>query len=461
MIYFLCATTLFLVFVTPIVLQRLRAWHSGARVDVFAPELFLSGWAVLQLPYLYLLGLGQHHASFALTFTPWVRDREMTAMWFTLLTAAAYLLTIAGIHSPFARWIAGRLPGLDERRFTRARVRRAWMIGGAIGFAALLYFLNAIGGLRYLWANMYLRTTLGQGLGYVAAVYSTMLTASAGMLVYSLRGGAGRRRTMLVSVAVLVITMMMGSTGGRSPTLVVLTLALLMHHYCVRRRRRVVTPITALMILLMLAYVLVAPLFRRPEAFDRYRAAPQAVVTDAFESFATIAPDLSGFDRVAIMINYFTPERIWWGRSYIDLLYAPIPRTRFPAKPPVDDGVYFKEIVNGHPVVPSRSAREMDETSWPMGSYVTYMNFWIPGYLVAMFVAGAAIGGVYRYMHRVNFTPLSIFMYQFVVMNGIQFSVYGIMLILMSTAIWGLYFWCFFAQKRLAPRGTSVLPVAP
>lgn len=452
MIFFGAATFLLVVYSLPLFLRRVRQERRGEAVDVFSPELFLCGFSLLQVPYLYLLGADRNlHASFELRVTPWIGDLEVTVVCYALLVAAAFLATLAGVRSRWAGWLAARLPRLHAARFTPRRVRTAWIVGGSVGVLVYLYFVNSIGGLLFLWAHLYLRTTLTQGMGYVFSVYTILLTATAGMVVYALRDRPGRWRAALAVVVVLAMAVLMGSLGGRSPAVAVIVLVVLTHHYCVRRRRRLLTPLTAFLGVVVVAFMAIAPLFRRAGSLERYSASPTLVAADALEGLAAMAPDVSGFDRVAVMINYFTPENIWWGRSYIDLLAAPIPRSMYPRKPPVDDGVYFQEILYGRRVKPSLPAREMRPTSFPMGTYVTYMNFWIPGFLLASFLVGVGMGAFYRYMALTDHAPHAVFFYQFAMMGGIQFSVYGIMLMTMTFAIGAGYFWFFFARKWAGP----------
>src|SRR5215213_916127 len=255
MIYFGAAAFLALVYSIPLFLRRVRYERRGEGVDVFSPELFLCGFGLLQVPYLVLLGADRGHASFELRVTPWIPDLEATVVWYVVLVASAFLFTLAGVHSRWAGWLAARLPRLTAERFTPRRVRAAWVVGGAAGVAIYLYFVQSIGGLAYLWAHLYLRTTLMQGMGYVFSVYTVLLTATAGMVVYSLRDRPGKWRTLLVAAVVLGVAVLMGSLGGRSPALTVVVLALLTHHYCIRRRRRLLTPVTALLGFLVVAFM--------------------------------------------------------------------------------------------------------------------------------------------------------------------------------------------------------------
>ncbi|MGQ7148454.1 hypothetical protein ACUOA8_59935, partial [Escherichia sp. SS-MK2] len=73
----------------------------------------------------------------------------------------------------------------------------------------------------------------------------------------------------------------------------------------------------------------------------------------------------------------------------LDLFKAPLPRSIYPEKPPVDDGMYIRTIAEGYNVTPSRPVQELYASSWPpetLGSM--YANFWIPGVVFGMYILG-------------------------------------------------------------------------
>jgi hypothetical protein len=182
------------------------------------------------------------------------------------------------------------------------------------------------------------------------------------------------------------------------------------------------------------------PLFRTAGAFERYSARPSLLVRDTRDEVGRISSQLSGLDRGVVIVSYFTPERLWWGRSYLDLPAAPIPRALLPDKPPVDDGVYVTALALGNEVRPSLPARQLPATSWPPGNWILYMNFGVPGYLLGMFLTGVVIGVAYRYMRRCDFSPFSIYLYGYSVMGGVAFSNYNLVQLMVTVAMAVLVF---------------------
>jgi hypothetical protein len=460
MVLFLAATLLALVFLLPLWLTRLNRDLRHRRGDVFSPVVFLGLLSLLNVPYLYVLAFDRSALAPDLANSPWVHDLETAAVHFTIVSVVTFACAMAGIYSPFAPAIARALPKIGAERFTPARTRFAVVAAGGTGVLLYLYYLHQIGGLRYLWANMYLRTFLAEGMGYLGTVYTLLLMFAALLLVYRLRFRRTPLRTAATVLGVLAVAVVIASTGGRSQTLHVLLGSILVHHYAVRRRRSLVTGGTMALGAAAFAFLLVVPLFRTSSAHERYSAQPELVVEDAMRSVKSIAPQLSGFDRTAVALSYFTPDRLWLGRSYLDLLTAPVPRSIYPNKPPVDDGVYLKAIAEGRPVRPPLPARELPPTSWPMGNMVPYMNFGVAGLLAGFFFVGIVVGAAYHYMREADYSVYSIYLYKFVLLGGFALSVYGIMMFLMNVTIVTLFFWTFFGRKRW-PRPLHAVAGAP
>lgn len=459
MALFLAALTLLLIYLLPLFCLALRRDATGVRRDVFEPALFFCGLGLLNVPYLFLIAANPDNRSFELRMSRWVNDLEWTAVAYVVISAVMLALLMLGAYSRWARSLGDRLPVMDPARFTAGRVSAAAVATGALGMGMYLYFIQQIGGLSFLWQNIYLRALLGAGMGYLSMAYSLMLTLCAGLVIYRMRFRRGPVRWLLAGLVVAFLCAVMLSMGGRAPLLTVLVLVVLTAHYGVRRRRRLLTPGIITLGVLMLLVGIVMPMFRKKDALARYSGNPAIMVDDVMRNVSYVAPQFSQFDRTAVMLNYFTPERLWLGRGYVDLLYAPIPRSMFKRKPPVDDGVYFKEIADGRPTTPSRPAHEMRPTSWPMGTLTTYMNFGPAGLMAAMLFSGLLVGATYHWMRRSGYNPFAIFIYSVVAMGGPQLSVYGIVYFTINVVLAFAVFWLFFGRKPFvlpAPAAAAV-----
>lgn len=118
------------------------------------------------------------------------------------------------------------------------------------------------------------------------------------------------------------------------------------------------------------------------------------------------------------MVSYFEPGRFWYGRSYLDLLLAPLPRRLVGEKPPVDDGMYIYSIALGREITPSLPASHLNVTSWPPGNWIGYANFGIIGLLFFSYLSGLVLRFTYEHARRNEWEPLSFFTYALMSWGG-------------------------------------------
>jgi hypothetical protein len=434
--------------------------------DIFGPVGVLTALHLLSVPYLVLLAADRGYLTQETRVSPWVQDLEGALARYVLVASLGFIALVAGALSPLGRALARPLPVLRIERFTPGRTWLAIAVTGGLGLAAYLYFLTRIGGLANLWKAMYTRTLVTAGTGYLSTAYILLLTFAALLLTYSLRSRMTWARRALVAGGILGVATILASTGGRSGAVTLIVFALMVTHYSIRRFRRIVTPWTVALGVVLFLFILVMPLFRTSSAYDRYAGNPGLVARDAFDGVARLAPQLSPADRGMVIVGYFSdPARLWWGASYLDLLSAPIPRTLMPEKPPVDEGVYLTAIMAGNEVRPSLPARQLPVTSQPMGHWIMYMNFGLPGYLLGMLLAGCVVGAAYRYMHRTGYSPFGVYLYAFVLFGGFSWSNYSLVMFSLTVVFSSAVFWLLFARGSVVrllarPRGGAPGPAA-
>ena len=430
----------------------------GGPTDVFSPLRVLTFLGLSTVPYLVILCFDVGRLSREVWLSPWVPDVPAGIARYVMLSSVAYLVMVLGLFAPAGDWIARRLPVLHERRFTPARCRRAFFLCAGAGLVAYGWFLHQIGGLRRLWVHMALRTDLLAGQGYLFNLYTLLLTFAPLVLVYSLRFERSRRRVAAAVLTVVAAAAILASTGGRMGAITLALYAFMTAHYGVRRLRRLVTRWTVLIVAVLMVFFTALPLFRTEGAFEVYSENPDLLARQVGRSFGHVAWQFSSLDRGLVITGYFTPDRLWWGRSYGDLLAAPVPRRGFRDKPPVDEGVYVTALAYGNHVRPPTPARLLPATSWPPGNWALYMNFGVPGLLCGMYLAGIGIAAAYRYMWASGFTPLSIYLYGYTVLGGMGFSNYlivqGIVTVTMAALVFVPLFgrWPWPAPARAPAR---------
>ncbi|HEU0298444.1 MAG TPA: O-antigen polymerase [Longimicrobium sp.] len=454
-----------IVHLLPLAAVRLLRRDRGR--DLFAPLGVATAIHLLTMPYLLLLAADRSYLSYNTAISPWVEDLEGTMARYVLVVSLGFLAFAGGLLSPLGPALARPIPALRIERFTPGRTWTAILVTGGLGVGAYMFFLTRIGGLANLWKVLYNRTLITAGTGYISTVYTLLLTFAALLLTYSLRFRTTRLRRGLAVLGIILVAAVLASTGGRSGAITLIIFAMMVVHYGIRPFRRVLTPWTVALGAVLFVFIAVMPLFRSYTAFARYSAHPGLVVQDALKNVARVAPQLSTADRGLVVVGYFSsPDRLWWGASYLDLLTAPLPRTLVPDKPPVDEGVYLSAIMAGNQVRPSMPARQLPVTAQPTGNWIMYMNFWLPGYVLGMLLVGAVAGAAYRYVRRCHGSPFAVYLYGVVAMGGFSWSNYNLVTLGMTVVISTIVFWLLFADKGFgrwlrrepAPAGVPLEP---
>lgn len=453
MTIFLAALALTVVFVAPILLDL----HRGG-TDLLSPVRVIPALHVLTIAvFLFFAAFDDQTFAAMVVFHPSTRDLPAAVAWYAVLQALAFAALMAGVWSGVGAGWGRRLPVLASR-FTPGRAFWAVVFSSGVGLAAFWSLLDRIGGWRFLLENTYRRAQLLAGMGYL---YNLLFILSFGalVLVYSQR----ERRTPLrwaATLALLIGTLVIYSSfGGRRSSLDLMIAVLFTWHYGVRPIRRPKLVALGLSAILV-PYFVAVPILRTPDGFRRYASNLPALGSAVYENLDLAVRQVSYVNQYVLIANHFTLDRVWLGKSYLDLLTAPIPSSRLPNKPPVDDGVYVQSIAAGQEVTPPVPARGLFQSSWPPETFgIMYMNFWIPGLVVGMFLLGVIYRAAYEYMRESGYSLFSIVMYGNILLN-FHFSNLRLMESAVRIVLALVFFGLFFGLRRAAraPAGEAALP---
>jgi oligosaccharide repeat unit polymerase len=276
-----------------------------------------------------------------------------------------------------------------------------------------------------------------------------MLLLAVMMMIYSMSWKRSLLKLSLIFVLVLATATILSTLGGRKGTMVLLLMIIPTWHYGVRRIRRI-TWQAVLFAALITPYFVAVPILRSSGAVEHYQNSPDELWPDIIANLRTVVSDLSYVDTYLFITNYFTLENIWMGQSYLDLLLAPIPSTIYPDKPPIDDGMYVNALARGLDVTPGTAYRELQSSSWsswpPETMGAMYMNYWLPGVVVGMYLLGALYQTAYRYLRLCNYSLFSIYVYTHLLLN-FHWSNLRIVQAIVNIAIAGIFFSAFFGLR--------------
>lgn len=338
-------------------------------------------------------------------------------MKYVFVQALAYLCVFSGYLT--ARGLAfGRirpLANLSSPVSERATLRAAF-IAAFLGVVFWLLKLENAGGFTFLLLNLTQRTQLTAGFGYVSIVADVLLALGVLLIVYSFQYGSRTSKKVYFVVFFVVSAFCYSTFGGRKHLLQLILMVLLTWHFFVRRINSVRVSHLALAGVVVFYFIGVL-LLRQLDAMEYYINRPQELFSDVFENINLLFVNLSYADTYIFIIHHFDQDGYWWGRSFLDLLYAPIPSTVMDGKPPVDDGVYIRSLADGMRVQPPTPFADMYPSSFPPETIGNgYANAGLVGVVFGMSLLGMICRFAYAYMQNKR-TFLSLYIFLMVLLN--------------------------------------------
>ncbi|MBN8519167.1 MAG: hypothetical protein J5X22_17240 [Candidatus Accumulibacter sp.] len=389
-------------------------WAIERGQGIFAP---LRTYSILSfvttVPYLLLLSFDP-----SVMYPPvaqHIRYNEFNDLFlkYTFVQGVAYLCVFAGYLTAGRLsfgWVSSagmpRVSALSE-----GTVLRAAVIALLLGMALWIVQVQLVGGLEFLLLNLGDRTSLTAGLGYLSTAANAMLAFSVLLMAYSFQYGNGIGKKICLALFFVIAAISYTVFGGRKHLLHLLLMLLLTWHYSIRKIYSVRPSHIALGFFVAFYFVSVL-LLRQGDALEYYMNRPGELLADVLDNVNIFVIQLSYVDTYMFIIKHFDQNDYWWGRSYIDLLYAPIPSTLFPDKPPVDDGVYIRSLMEGWNVIPPTPFWKMYPSSTPPETIgIGYASAGLLGVVIGMFILGMIIRSSYSFMmSRRTFFSLYVFL---------------------------------------------------
>jgi O-antigen polysaccharide polymerase Wzy len=269
-----------------------------------------------------------------------------------------------------------------------------------LGVAVALLFVESAGGVTTRLAEvLQTRHENLQGQYYFALVALVLVPALWLWLAY--RPTAVRNALFVIPalVAIPVVFVVTGSRGGLIYTMLI-TLIIL----AIQRRH---VSATAIAVFAIVGVFLVSALGDVRQSFQEtnevsFGAARQNSFLDVIETGITgeIRKRATESDG-ALPIYAYVPDQtdFLYGRSYLAVATIPVPRSLWPQKPGLIDGVVSKAFFGGTGGVPAGGVAE------------AYWNFWLPGVVVVFALFGAFQAALVRWFTAQRGAPAATVIY--------------------------------------------------
>lgn len=282
-----------------------------------------------------------------------------------------------------------------------------------ICFIGYFLFINSVGGLFYLLENIDSKNTLLAGTGYYQAIYSTSAFLSAGFLIMfiSLQHNKSFFLKIYLLIIIILIFLILASIGSRKTPILFILFTFLMWHYHINKIK-LLTSRNIIIGFIGLLYFGSMPLFRTQGAFEYYTNNLDILLTHSLDNIFNFFQRFSELERSLMIYSIFDSSNYWLGSSFKDILYAPIPRSIFPDKPPLDEGVYIYNIAHGNLVSPTTSLQKMIAVGWPPNTITNmYINFGYIGVPIGGLIFGYFLKYFFNLTQRLKYNPISMYLY--------------------------------------------------
>lgn len=338
--------------------------RSGGLLFIFAAV-----WMIAKTPFYFF---GSEHSLQGIDLSIYTVENflELTLLKFGFFFFACFSYLLIGSRH--------RTIGFD---FQASRVLLALSLG--LFFLIMFAYFSAIGGVANLWGNLIQRGEITRGNTFYIAILWSIATFIVSYI------SSFKANVQLATVALLAGCMFL-VYGGRSFSIGLVVFWLACSYYCKGRLPLRMFSITFASILFLFLFVFIlTPLLRQQDATDLY-----------FSSFSTMLVAFQSnwmeiFERLAVpqieflVVDHFSSEVFWLGKSWLDLEYLFCSSSLCPLKPPLDDGVYLYNVFLSGSVKLGTPLVDLFASSYPFETWsIFYANFGVLG----VFIGGAVYG---------------------------------------------------------------------
>jgi oligosaccharide repeat unit polymerase len=286
-----------------------------------------------------------------------------------------------------------------------------------MGSAAKVYLIIRAGGYSNIYSNINLRAFMLRGTGYISIFNFGIDIGLASCLKYWYESGKRNGYAFLLIIMFILAFFFQVAFGQRSPILNLVMVLIMTAHYTNKKFKlsSLFKPKIMIIIALSTLFIVMMPMIRSQQTRELYLS-PLLWAQTSLTKISSFFNEISDVDRDIFTFQYFSENEKWHGKSYVDLLYAPIPSGMMPLKPPVDDGVYLANIMRGFNVKPSMPFQWIPfKSSVPFSTAgIMYANFGVVGVVIAHFLIGILYQYTYEKLKDSSYSVMMIIIYQLV-----------------------------------------------
>lgn len=304
------------------------------------------------------------------------------------------------------------------REYRKQSIRTYLRIGIIVFLIGLVLKVQTImssGGVFYIMTHIQSRKELMAGQYYNELLSNSLLTC--GVLLSLLCYLKKRKWStfFIFGIIFLITAFSLIVFGARRPALMLLLQVIMLYHFVSSKIliRNIFKIKTLAITLVVVFFVLMMPMLRSEAETDLINN-PTEWVQGAIDNSNTLFREFSYCDGDLFVFDYFDKHDLWYGRSYLNIPLQVIPRSVYPQKPPMDDGMYLLNLMYGQRVTPDMSTEQLYyQTSIPFtleGSL--FSNFGLLGIILGCILVGMFYQYVYKILVDTKTPIVMILIYQ-------------------------------------------------
>lgn len=313
--------------------------------------------------------------------------------------------------------------------------------------------ISSAGGIGYILSHIQARKLLLAGQHYNQVVSSAFLTCSVLFSQYYYLKNKSKSSKILfwgIFIITLLSTMIF---GARKPALMLVLQVLMFNHFVNRKYtlKKLLSLRSLIVVIGISMFMVMMPMLRGSAETDLMHD-PLSWAKEASGSLFSVFDEFSYCAGDFFVFDYFSKHELWNGQTYLNILVQWIPSSIFPEKPPMDDGMYLWNMMNGYIVTPTTPTRQLPlDSSIPFTMEgALFANFGILGLCIGALLIGILYQKVYKVLIDTNCPIIMLIIYQNIMFVFVP-SVLHTTSVIITCVLLGLiiYFLTGFRFKKL------------
>lgn len=288
----------------------------------------------------------------------------------------------------------------EKKKRDNSAYLRTGIIVSIIGFVVKIKTIFDSGGVFYILSHIQGRKEIMAGQYYNELFANSLLTCGVLLFLMCYLKDKNKRNLYIFIILFAITTFGLIVFGARRPAMMLLLQVIMLYHFFSSKIRiRSLFSIKSIFTIFIISFfVLLMPMLRTSNETD-YINNPKKWVEGAVDNTNTLFREFSYCDGDLFAFNYFKYHDYWYGASYLNIPLQIIPKSIYPQKPPMDDGMYLLNLMYGEKATPNMATEDLYyQTSVPFTLESSlYSNFGLFGIILGCLLVGV----FYQYVYKV------------------------------------------------------------